>query len=145
MTSSSISVVIDSSVAFKWLVTIDEINTKEADKLLKDFERGKIRIFMPELSKYEIANTLLKKRLTETQVKDCLNKLYQIPIRFVAENIQIAKLAMEYAIKYKITYYDASFIAHAQQLNSSLVTENIKHHGRYKGKDVKIIALSDYK
>jgi len=43
----------------------------------------------------------------------------------------------------KITYYDASFIALAQQENAIFITDNTKHQG--KTSEVKVIPLSKYK
>lgn len=143
--TTSISLVIDSSVAVKWLTIKNESNFEEADRILKDFESGKIRIFMPELSKYEVGNTLLKKGLTANNIKTALKEFYRLPIEFIPETAYSASLSAEFAYKYKISYYDASFITLAKQLEVGLITENTKHQGRYKGKDIKVIPLKNYK
>ncbi len=54
------------------------------------------------------------------------------------KQIETYKIAQET----NITYYDASFMSLAKQLNATLVTDNIKHQG--KATDIKVISLKDY-
>ena len=78
-------------------------------------------------------------------MKSALKEFHDLPINFIRESIESANLSIEIAYENKISYYDASFIALAKQLKADLITENIKHLGRYKGKEIKIIPLKDYK
>lgn len=41
-----------------------------------------------------------------------------------------------------VLYYDACFLSVAKQYGASLVTDNIKHHG--KTSEIETIALKDY-
>ena len=56
-------VVADSSVTVKWINQFNEEYLKQADKLLTNAQAGSINLIAPELSKYEIGNALLKKKL----------------------------------------------------------------------------------
>lgn len=135
-------VVVDSSVTVKWLNQIDEGLLSQADKLLSDAQTGSVSLLAPELSKYEIGNALLNKRLALPMAYESLGTVYQLPVTFVSESEELAKQTYKVAIQDGITYYDASFIALAQQENATLVTENIKHQGKSQG--VKVTPLRDY-
>lgn len=135
-------VVVDSSVTVKWLNQIDEGLLGQADKLLSDAQAGSVSLLAPELSKYEIGNALLKKKLDLPMAYESLGTIYQLPVTFVPESEELAKQTYKMALQDRITYYDASFIALAKQENATLVTENIKHQG--KSQVVKVTSLRDY-
>lgn len=135
--------IIDSSVIVKWLNEENEDHINEADQILKDCQNGEITLYTPEISKYEVANALLKgKKLTITQVKDCFISLYTLPLTFLTEKEETALVAYEIALKNEITYYDAVFLAHAKTLQAVVVTDNPKHQG--KDTTVKVIPLAQY-
>lgn len=135
-------VVVDSSVTVKWINQIDEELLDKADKLLGDAQSGSVSLIAPELSKYEIGNALLKKKLELSMAYESLGTVYQLPMTFIPETEELAKQTYKVASQNGITYYDASFIALAQQENAILVTENVKHQGKPKG--VKVTSLRDY-
>ena len=135
-------VVVDSSVTVKWINQIDEELVDKADKLLGDAQAGSVSLIAPELSKYEIGNALLKKKLDLSMAYESLGTVYQLPMTFVPETEELAKQTYKIAVQSGITYYDASFVALAKQEDASLVTENIKHQGKPQG--VKVTSLRDY-
>lgn len=137
--------VIDSSVAVKWLNRQDEKNIQESDQLLEDLSKNKIQINMPELAKYEIGNALLNKKVDLPKTKVTLEKFYAIPINFIPDNEKLAQRTAEIADVYNMTYYDGSFISLAEHLNADLITDNPKHQGRYRDKKIQIIPLKNYK
>lgn len=136
--------IVDSSVIVKWLVTQDELHIDESDRLLKNFQNGSVRLFAPEIAKYEVGNALINKKINPNIIKKALREFYNIPLVFVSETEDLAAESLELAIEYKVTYYDASFIALAARFKASLVTDNIKHQGKYNGKEVKVIPLKNY-
>lgn len=145
-----IKVIPDSSVMVKWVSQQNELHLDQSDKLLLDVQNGKVELYAPELSKYEIGNALLKKSLTEPQAFQSLETIYSLPIQFVSETEELAcetyHLANEVKLKKSspnLTYYDASFIALAKQEKAVLVTANPKHQTR--APRVKVVALAEYK
>ena len=114
----------------------------QADKLLSNAQAGSVNLLAPELSKYEIGNALLKKKLDLPMAYESLGTVYQLPVTFIPESEELAKQTYKMALHDGITYYDASFIALAKQENATLVTENIKHQGKPQG--VKVTSLRDY-
>jgi predicted nucleic acid-binding protein len=136
-------VVVDSSVIIKWLNSWEEERLEQANSLLKDCEQGKVELFSPELSKYEIGNALLKgKKLSLAEARAALTLFYQLPITFKPENDTSAHETYQLAESYNITYYDASFVALARQLSAVLVTDNPKHQAKVT--TAHVIPLSAY-
>src|SRR3990167_1656618 len=103
--------VVDSSVAVKWISSKNERFVEQANALLSDLEAEKVAIAMPELSKYEIGNALLYKKLLISQITPALGLIYDIPIHFYNMDLFLAQRALEIGYEYRITYYDASFIS----------------------------------
>lgn len=137
------SLIVDTSVALKWLNQDNEQNIDHADKILEDARDGKVEILAPELLKYEIGNALLYgKKIAKKDIKELLSIFYSLPISFVAENTELGNSSYILAKDLGITYYDASFISLAERSGAILVTENIKHQG--KTKKIKTVCLKDY-
>lgn len=134
--------IVDTSVTVKWINQTEEELLPQADQILKDVQAGFVRLYAPEISKYEIGNALLNKKLDLSEAQISLGTVYQLPITFVPETEELAKSTYAIANDSNITYYDASFMSLAKKENAILVTDNIKHQG--KSSDVKVISLKDY-
>lgn len=137
------SLIIDTSVALKWLNQDNEQNIDHADKILEDAKNGRVEILAPELLKYEIGNALLYgKRIENKDIKQLLSIFYSLPINFVAENTELGNSTYILANNLGITYYDASFISIAKQYGATLITENPKHQQR--SPEITVKSLKDY-
>lgn len=138
-----ISLIVDTSVALKWLNQDNEQNIDRADKILEDAKDGQVKILAPELLKYEIGNALLYgKKISSEDIKELLSIFYSLPISFILENTELANNTYILAKNLRITYYDASFISLAKQYGATLVTENSKHQA--KSSEIAVKALKDY-
>jgi len=137
-------VVVDTSVIIKLLNTDNELNIEQARAILDEALDGNIELLAPEVAKYEVGNGLLKgKRLRVAEAKVALGAAYSLPIEFVVETQESAMGTYEYALKYGLTYYDASFVFLASYFGATLVTDNVKHQGKVRS--VKVVDLKDYK
>ncbi len=135
--------VIDTSVAIKWLNRDNEENIDKANRILENVRDGQIELLAPELLKYEVGNALLLgKKIAREDIEDLMSIFYSLPITFVTVNQDLANLTFVLAKILGITYYDASFLSIAKQYDATLVTENIKHQG--KSKEITVISLKDY-
>lgn len=137
-------IVLDSSVIFKRLSAENERWVDNALKLFLDGKRGKCEFYAPVLAKYEIGNIIWKRGLDVSKSKLLVEILFSTPITFVDIDEEMAKRAVEIALTEKITFYDASFIVLAENLNANLVTDNPKHHRLNLKSEIKIIPLEDY-
>ncbi len=137
------TLVVDTPVIVKWLNQDNEDYIEQADRILKDAQLDKIIIIAPELARYEVGNALLLgKHLSIEQASIVLAQLYKLPITFVEDTAELAEKTFELAVQAEITYYDASFIALANQYDATLVTDNMKHQGKLKA--IKTRAIKDY-
>lgn len=135
-------IVVDASVMVKWLRSEREELLEQADRLLQDVQKGTVKIFAPELAKYEVGNVLVKRKLLLDEAKTSLATYYSLPITFIPETKELAQKAYKFADELNITYFDGTYISLAEELNSVLVTENVKHLS--KSKKVKVLPLSQY-
>lgn len=137
------TVVVDTSVAIKWLSRDCEDYIEQADKLLNDALDGKVTLLTPILSKFEVGNVLLfGKKLTIEQASEVLDLYYSLPITFIDESTELSKMTFKYAADLDITYYAAAFVSLCKQYDAVLVTDNIKHQG--KATNIKVIPIKDY-
>lgn len=136
-------IVVDSSVIVKWINQDNEKYIDKADKILQKAFEEKVFLLSPELARYEVGNVLLLgKKLTSIQAQQILATFYKLPVKFISISLNLCQKTYEIAERYKITFYDASFIALAELEEATLVTDNIKHQG--KAREVKVIPLADY-
>lgn len=135
--------VVDSSVVIKWLFTQDEEYVAQADQILQNAQEQRAQLYAPELTRYEIGNILWKKKqLSVKDVQTLLVIYYGFPLIYVAQTEELAKYAAHISRTYDITYYDASFLALTDALHATLVTDNVKHQGKFS--DISVIGLKDY-
>ncbi|MEK7558747.1 MAG: type II toxin-antitoxin system VapC family toxin [Patescibacteria group bacterium] len=138
------SLVIDTSVAIKWLNQDNEDDIDKANLILENVREKQVELLCPELLKYEIGNALLfGKKIDHEDIGALMKIFYSLPISFITMSQDIANTTYSLAQTLKITYYDASFLSIAEQYNAILVTENIKHQG--KSKRIQVISLKDYR
>lgn len=135
--------VIDSSVAVKWLNKQDEAYIEQADKILKDVQGNKAYLLMPELAKYEVGNALLYKKMPLQYTLGSIATYYSIPIQFVPHDKSQAQDTVRLAHENQITFYDATFLALARELKVDLITDNPKHQKK-KIRGVKVVSLKNY-
>ena len=84
------NLIVDTSVIIKWLNSENEDLLAQANNILLDAQTGKVILFAPQLSRYEIGNALLKKKLDLALAQDALGTAYRLPVNFVPETPQLA-------------------------------------------------------
>ncbi len=137
------TLVVDTSVIIKWLNQDQEDLIAQADKILLDVQQGSVTLIAPGLAKYEVGNVLLRgKNLSAAQAKTVLAIFYKLPLTFIEDTEMLARETCKLAADASITYYDASFMALADQYDATLVTDNMKHQG--KSKSIKVKSLKTY-
>lgn len=120
------STVLDSSVVLKWFRK-DEIWRDSALQMRQIYLDGHMLIYVPDLLIYEIANVLrYKPDLTNQQVQEALDSLYDLHIKIVEISQEMIKGAIRLAYSYGITVYDAAFMALAESLKVPFVTADEK-------------------
>ena len=112
--------VIDASVLVKWFV--NEPHRDGALQLRSDHIAGKILLLVPELAFLEVLNTLRYKNHDAKALIEINKDLWEIQMHVERLGELLLEKSAELAIQYKLTLYDATYVALAQLSNSQLIT-----------------------
>ena len=121
--------VVDASVAAKWLVWAGEPWEAEALDLMDQRNRGQLEFVVPDLFWSEIGNILWKAahrgRCTEAIAKDSLRELRNYRIE-TAPSEPLLEAAFAIAHRYSRTFYDSLYVALAASRGATLITADEK-------------------
>ena len=116
-------IVVDSSVLIKWFKTRDEELLNEARNLLAQIEGQLVQVHVPALLLYEVGNILLlKTRLGLAGLEDALDRLERLPFVVAPPAAPLLRRASRLGRQLGLTFYDASFLALAVELDCPLIT-----------------------
>lgn len=121
------NLVIDASVLVK--AFIPETGSEEAGSLLARAEAAEVALIAPELIYPETANILWKKvrrnELTPDEAREIAEAVPAVPIRAEAAASTFL-LALDIALAFGVTAYDAQYVALAEALDCQLITADHK-------------------
>lgn len=112
-------------MAFKWLIPDGaEDDVPAAKALLRDHMEGRLEIAVPALLYYEVGNILLfgRSRPPIEDAAEALSDLFAIPLTVVPSASDTADAALRLASIHGLSYYDASYVALAEDRDCILVT-----------------------
>jgi len=139
--------IVDTSVVIKWFFQDNEKNTFNASIILNEYLNNKIRIVIPELSVYELANVLKSKiQKYESDQLDIIDRVYKMGILFYIKK-EVLKSAVKMAIDINESVYDCIFLATAEYFMGRFITDDevlFRNYINYKRKIIEIIRLKDY-
>lgn len=132
------SVIVDASLALKWVLT--EHDSTAAIALLNDWTNEGVRVIAPALFVYEVTNTFYQHarsgKLTYDEAKQALTDLFSVGVllKFTFYK-EISKQAMEYARQFALpATYDAHYLALAQREHCEYWTADTRLWNSVKGK-----------
>jgi predicted nucleic acid-binding protein len=101
-----------------------EEDVPAAKAILRDSMEGRVRISVPALLYYEVSNVFLfgRSRPQKDAAALALNELFSIPLLVVPLTPESADLAVSLASTYDLSFYDASYVALAAELDCTLIT-----------------------
>jgi predicted nucleic acid-binding protein len=122
-----VKLVIDANVLIK--LYVPEVLSQRADSLFRDAENRRIDLIAPDLIYPEAGNILWKKQrlkeLSRPDVKEITEAILSLPL--VVEPVKLLlPLAVDIAIGYNITVYDAAYVALATVYKTALITADKK-------------------
>ena len=121
------NLIIDASVLIKFFVP--EVLSTQAEQLLARVEEGSVKLFAPDLIYAEAGNTLWKKRrlkeLTQSEVGKITDLISSIPLKVEASKT-LFPLAIDIAIAYEVTVYDALYLSMAKVYETQMMTADRK-------------------
>jgi predicted nucleic acid-binding protein len=116
-------IVVDTSVLIKWFKTRGEELLKEAEELLEKIDRHRVAAHVPALLLYEVGNILLlKTRLGSAALDEAVERLEALPFVVAPPASPLLERALRLGREFSLTFYDASFLALAVELDCPLVT-----------------------
>lgn len=116
-------IVVDTSVLIKWFKTSNEALLDEARSLLNEIETCPLDVHVPALLLYEVGNILvLKTDLAIPALCDAIERLESLPIIVAPPAAPLLKRAARLGRELSLTFYDASFLALAVELDCPCIT-----------------------
>ena len=117
--------IIDASVITKWF--FPEEDSQKA-LLIRDRHKEKeISLHAPILLIFELGNVFVSKGVkNKKDFNKNLRILYALNINFIHLEEQTLELAFAHSQEYKLSFYDASYVALAQSLKCDFITADKK-------------------
>lgn len=116
-------IVVDTSVAFKWLVSSNEESVQHAQRLLDIARAGACVLAAPSTLPVELANALrYSRRLEPEQTLSLIEQVAALGIELFPSSAQRVREATALAYHHDMTVYDALFLQLAMELGCPLVT-----------------------
>ena len=120
--------VVDASVVLKWLLGEP---SKRAQTILEGHLDGSEPLVAPELLNYEVGNVLATKvGLNTRAAAELFGYFLDLNIETYSLGAEEYRSSVDMAGTYKLTVYDASYVALALALDVNLVTADRKLAGR---------------
>jgi len=124
-------IVVDASVAVKWLNQHNEESTEQAFALLESARNGDIDMITSDLLVHEVFNALVRgKGIADEELNEAYKDFFLFPFTIVSTDQGIARLAGVVAQKFLMSIYDAVYVALALKLDALLITANFRHQGK---------------
>ena len=116
--------VVDTSVALKWLKPQGERHVETALALLDEHQSGAHVLHAPDHLLLEVMNALWSHNASAEQIERAVELLRKLHIAFVEPDDRLLASAATLAAEHRITVYDAMFAALAGSLDCELVTDD---------------------
>ena len=125
--------IIDTSVAVKWFSKFEN-DTENALKLRQQMLDGICSITVPDLLIYELANALKHNpNFTSKDVKVALDSIFNMGIEIREADGLVIAHAIDIAFRFRVTVYDACFMALSQIEKIPFLTADYKFIEHVKG------------
>jgi predicted nucleic acid-binding protein len=136
------TLVLDASVIVKWYS--EEEDSDKALEIRDHFFKGKMKVLVPDLLFYEVANALRYNQvLSEDEITSAIEDLYEIGFERMIMDKSLLIKTVSLAMKSDISVYDASYVSLAEQTECKYITADLKV--TEKCQDKNIILLSNWK
>jgi len=135
--------VLDTSVLVKWFHQSDESHVKQALQILQDAQDKKVIVIISSFAIIELLNALIKgSQFSQEEIDITIKRLFKLPIIFYDKNLHLFENTAWLMSQYKLTSYDAHFLALAKEEKCKLISDDRKGHGKITNGT--IVMLEDY-
>jgi predicted nucleic acid-binding protein len=121
--------VIDASVAVEWFVETSPA-FHDAAAVLERLQDEPQRFVVPELFFQEVHAVLCRKLSSPGEVRTALRQLWRLGMRCLPWEPEIAEVAAKLAFRFRISGYDATYLAVAQLCRGVWLTFDRRAHER---------------
>lgn len=143
MPATGARIVVDTSVIVKWFKTHDEELLDQAGWLLRRVDQRALEVHAPALLLYEIGNLLLVgTRLDADGLDDAFRRIAALPLILAPPAVPLLQRSARLGRACGLTFYDASFVALAEELGCPFVTADRRLHRRVRSLP-RMVHLSD--
>ena len=119
--------VVDSSVAYKWICSVDEGGVDAAGALLDAHETGTILLAAPDILHVELANVVRNSPyLDEDESVTIVEEIAHFAVELMPSTPTRLSRAVRLSYKHGLPVYDALFLQLAEELDCPLVTADRK-------------------
>lgn len=127
-------VVPDTSVVLKWYLHEQEPERELSLALLRAYLEGQVRLLVPDLLPYEVANVLRYKPGWEAAlVAQAVGSLLSLGLAVVPVSAALLRNAVVLAYSHDVAVYDAAFVALAEENGADFVTTDEKLVQKLRG------------
>lgn len=120
-------VIVDSSVAYKWLSPDEEGGVEQAFSILWSHRSGEVTLVAPPILYVELANSLrYSKHVAEDDTVALIGALDELGIELVESTPSRLVAATRLSHRHHVSIYDALFLALAEELDCPLITADRK-------------------
>lgn len=117
--------VVDASVILKWVLGEEgEVERNKALGLLNAWVEGRVELLAPDLWVYEVGNFL--GRQLPGQALEKMELLFNLKFSSIALTENMLRMCFYWMAENEVTFYDASYLAVAEETKSILVTADAK-------------------
>ena len=122
-------IVPDASVILKWVLDAeDEPYLEEANEILEGWKSRTLEVLVPSLWIYEVGNILCLKRPDDAE--EILGALRDLDLPEAAASKELIVETVAISVGYRVTFYDASYLAAARLHAASMVTADVRFVGK---------------
>jgi predicted nucleic acid-binding protein len=137
ITAHHAAYVLDASVIVKWFLHHQETDRDKALALRDMHVVGRTKIHIPRLALLEVLNAIrFNPKADEEDGDIAIETLQGLQLEINAGDINVLRKTNAIAWAYKITIYDALYVALAEQIGYPLITADEKMMNKLKGHSI---------
>ncbi len=138
--------VLDASVAAKWHLKDEEYGDR-ALELLRRYQEGQLQLVAPYLINYELSNAFLiasrRRRIAFSQAAEAFREFADLGLPTASGHARTSQ-ALDLAERYGCSFYDALYLALAEELGARLITADRERFDRLVQAVDYLLWIADY-
>ena len=119
-------VVVDASVALKWIPGPREVKVEEAKKIYQKIARGEVEGWAPSFLALEMLNILIRKRRADPDL--AVKGIEMVMAKLSTKNLDVGKLVLWKKLmeRYGVSGYDSLYLQLAGELGCKVISGDKK-------------------